>query len=143
MPNDKHKFVPCDQVSPLINCCLLFIISTHKLIVSCNFMSKRIALNHFFLLIFYFEKFSPWIWRLLWSLNSPLLTFWLDTKRHGQPKISSANQPAGNSPNLFWALSKKSQIMQFKIIVKEGTVRVTSLSKFSYCFVLEILSIIV
>ena len=38
---------------------LLFIISTHKLAVSRNFLSRRIVLSCFYLLILYFEKF-PW-----------------------------------------------------------------------------------
>ena len=33
-------------------------ISTHKLVVSRNFLSRRIVLSCFYLLIFYFEKFS-------------------------------------------------------------------------------------
>ena len=41
---------------------LLFTISTHKLIVLRNLLSVRIILNRFYL-IFYFEKFSTWIWR--------------------------------------------------------------------------------
>ena len=45
-------------------CRLLFIISTHKLDVSRNFLSIRIVLSWFYPLIFYFEKFSPGIWRL-------------------------------------------------------------------------------
>ena len=59
----KREFVPRDQVSPF-TCRLLFIISTHKLVVSRNFLSIRIVLSCFYLLIFYFEKFSTWIWRL-------------------------------------------------------------------------------
>ena len=57
-------------------CCLLFIILTHKLAVSRNFSSIRIVLSCF-LLIFYFEKFSTWIWRLpyTWCLNSPRYFF--------------------------------------------------------------------
>ena len=43
---------------------LLFIISTHKLVASRNFLSITIVLSCFYLLIFYFEKFSTWIWRL-------------------------------------------------------------------------------
>ena len=52
-------------------CCLLFIILTHNLVVSRNFSSIRIVLSCF-LLIFYFEKLSTWIWRLpyTWCLNS-------------------------------------------------------------------------
>ena len=45
-------------------CRLLFIISTLKLVVSWKFLSIRIVLSCFYLLIFYFEKFSTWIWRL-------------------------------------------------------------------------------
>ena len=48
----------------LFTCRLLFIISTPKLVVSRNFLSIRIVLSCFYLLIFYFVKFSPWIWRL-------------------------------------------------------------------------------
>ena len=47
---------------------LLFIISTRKLAASCNFLSKRIVLSCFYLLIFYFEKFSTWIWRLTFAI---------------------------------------------------------------------------
>ena len=52
-------------------CRLLFIISTHKLVVSRNFLSMRIVLSCFYQLIFYFEQFSTWVWRLpyTWSLN--------------------------------------------------------------------------
>ena len=45
-------------------CRLLFIISTHKLEVSRNFLSIRIVLSCFYLLIFYFQKLSTWIWHL-------------------------------------------------------------------------------
>ena len=40
------------------SCRLLFIISTHKLVVSSNFLPIREFLSCFYLLIFYFEKFS-------------------------------------------------------------------------------------
>ena len=40
-----------------------FSLFQHKLVVSCNFLSIRIVLSCFYLLIFYFEKFSTWIWR--------------------------------------------------------------------------------
>ena len=58
----------------LFTCRLLLIISTPKLVISRNFSSIRIVLSCFYLLIFYFEKFSTWIWRLpyKWSLNSLL-----------------------------------------------------------------------
>ena len=45
-------------------CRLLFIIATHKLVVSHNILSIWIALSSFYLFIFYFEKFLTWIWRL-------------------------------------------------------------------------------
>ena len=45
-------------------CRLLFIISKHKLVVSRHFLSIRIVLTCFCLLIFCFEKFSARIWRL-------------------------------------------------------------------------------
>ena len=42
--NGKCEFVPNDQVSIPFTCRLLFIISTHKLLVSCNLLSIRIFL---------------------------------------------------------------------------------------------------
>ena len=62
----------------IFTCRLLFIISTHKLEVSCNFLSIRIVLSFFFLLIFYFDKFSlesdvchlPYMWSWNSYLNS-------------------------------------------------------------------------
>ena len=47
-----------------ITCRLLFIISTHKLVVSRNCLSTRIFWRFFHRVIFYFEKFLAWIWRL-------------------------------------------------------------------------------
>ena len=65
-----------------VTCRLLFIISTHKLVVVPNFLSIRIVLSCFYLLIFYFEKFLTWIWgfpfavyvKLKLSSMSPLET---------------------------------------------------------------------
>ena len=48
----------------LFTCRLLCIISTPKLAVPRNFSPIRIVLSCFYLLIFYFEKFSTLIWRL-------------------------------------------------------------------------------
>ena len=50
-----------------------------------QFLSVRIVLSCFYLLIFYFEKFSTWIWRLpyTWSLNS-LLSTTFTAKSDGQ-----------------------------------------------------------
>ena len=48
----------------LSTCCLLFIISTPKLVVSRNLLFIRIAFELFYLLFFYFEKFSTRTWRL-------------------------------------------------------------------------------
>ena len=71
----KREFVPHDQVSPLlvVYYCSLFlgIISNQgpniNLVVSRNFLSIRIVLSCFYLLIFYFEKFltsisRAWNW---------------------------------------------------------------------------------
>ena len=69
--NAKREFVPRDQVSRLLVVyCPLFL--QINLVVSRNFLSIRIVLSCFYPLIFYFEKFSTWIWRLpyTWSLNS-------------------------------------------------------------------------
>ena len=41
-----------------LSCCLMSIISTLELVVSCNFLSIRIVLSGFYLLILYFEKLS-------------------------------------------------------------------------------------
>ena len=41
--NDKREFVPRDQVSPR----LLFIISTHKLVISRNFFIQLGTRNHY------------------------------------------------------------------------------------------------
>ena len=71
--NGKRQFVPRNQVSPLL--VALFIISTHKLVVSRNFLSIRIVLSCFYLLIFYFEKFSTWIWRLPFAVYVKLYYF--------------------------------------------------------------------
>ena len=73
--NGKHEFVPRDQVSSFNTCCLLFIISSPKLVVSSKFLSIRIVLSCFYLLIFYFEKFLTWIWCLLNSLMSLVVPF--------------------------------------------------------------------
>ena len=49
-------------------CRLLFIVSTHKLGVSHNFLPIGIVLSCFHLFIFYFEKFSTWIWHLQFAM---------------------------------------------------------------------------
>ena len=55
--NGKRELVPRGSLP--LTCRLLFIISTHKLVVSCtDFLSTRIVLICFYLLIFCFEKFS-------------------------------------------------------------------------------------
>ena len=65
-----HVYVKCQTricttwPSFPFTCRLLFIISSHRLVVLRNFLSIRIVLSCFYLLIFYFEKFSTGIWRL-------------------------------------------------------------------------------
>ena len=54
--NGIREYVTGDQVPS--TCRSLFIISTTKLVVPRIFLSKRIILSCFYLLIFYFEKFS-------------------------------------------------------------------------------------
>ena len=56
--NGKREFAPLDQVSLLLVVRSLFIISTHKLAVSRNFLPLRIVSSYFYLLILYFGKFS-------------------------------------------------------------------------------------
>ena len=54
----KREFVPRDQVSPLLAVlCPLFSSFT-------QFFIHKIGLSCFYLFIFYFEKFSTWIWHL-------------------------------------------------------------------------------
>ena len=45
MSNGKLEFVPRDHVNFPITCRLLFIISTHKLVVSPNFLSIRMKIE--------------------------------------------------------------------------------------------------
>ena len=73
-------------------CRLLFIISTRKLVVSRNFSSIRIVLSCFYVLIFYFEKFSTWIWRMSFAVYAKLKlsNIWAQLlSKHGK-KSSSA-----------------------------------------------------
>ena len=49
--------------SSFFTCRLLFIISTHKLVVSRNFLSISIVWAVFICSFFCFEKFSTWNWR--------------------------------------------------------------------------------
>ena len=56
--NGEREFVPRDNGSPLLVVYFMFIISTHKLVVSHNFLFIRIVLSYFYPLIFYFGKFS-------------------------------------------------------------------------------------
>ena len=76
---------------------LLFINSTPKLIVVLyNFLSLRIVLSCFYLLIFCFEKFSSWIWRLpyTWSsllqpVQTSLIIQRLNKKKHLRERTTS------------------------------------------------------
>ena len=54
---------------------IISIISTHKLVVSPNFFIHKNCLSSFYLLIFYFEKFSTWTWRLPFAVYSLIFTF--------------------------------------------------------------------
>ena len=56
----------------LLNCRLLFITSTKKLSIFISVLPIRIVLNSFYLLIFYSEKFSTWIWSLPFVVNATL-----------------------------------------------------------------------
>ena len=73
-------------------CRLLFIISTRKLVVSRNFSSIRILLSCFWMLIFYFEKFSTWIWRLSFAVYAKLKlsNIWAQLLSKHAKKSSSA-----------------------------------------------------
>ena len=98
--NGKREFVPRDQVSPLLAVyCSLFL---HKLVVSCNFLSIRIVLSCFYLLIFYFEKFSTWIWRLPFAEyvkhEFSIVSFW--------PSWPGQECDPSSRPNLFLSLKR-------------------------------------
>ena len=77
----------------LFTCCLLFIISTPTLVVSNNFLSIRIVLSCFYLLIFYFEKFSTWIWYMLFAIYVKL-------KQYSTVKILQDSNPV--TMELHW-----------------------------------------
>ena len=64
-------------LSFLLTCHLLFIISRPKLAVSRSFLCIRIVLSCFYLLIFSFEKFSTWIWRLPFTVYVKLKLFFI------------------------------------------------------------------
>ena len=66
-PNGKREFVPRDQVFPLFSVyCLLLL---HKISSFTPALSIRIALDCFYLLIFYSEKFSTDVCRLPYAVN--------------------------------------------------------------------------
>ena len=69
----KTKYFSLERLSITLTCGLLLIISTHKLVVSRNFLSIRIVLSFFYLLIFYFAKLSTWIRRLPFAVFVRLL----------------------------------------------------------------------
>ena len=73
-------------------CRLLFITSTRKLVVSRNFSSIRIVLSCFYVLIFYFEKFSTWIWRMSFAVYAKLKlsNIWAQLLSKHAKKSSSA-----------------------------------------------------
>ena len=66
-PNGKREFVPRDQVFPLFSVyCLLLL---HKISSFTPALSIRIALDCFYLLIFFSEKFSTDVCRLPYAVN--------------------------------------------------------------------------
>lgn len=71
--NGKPEFVPGDHVFPSYRR-LLFNITTRKSVDSRQFLSLRIisSCSCFYPLIFYFENFSTWIWRLLVTVRGTL-----------------------------------------------------------------------
>ena len=83
-------------------CRLLFTISTDKLVVSRNFLSIRIALSCFYLLIFFFEKFLAWIWRLPFAVYVKL-------KLSGVTFTTNVRLKLRNSQNRKWAYKNSAQ----------------------------------
>ena len=118
----KREFVPRDQVSPLlvVYCSLFQPGVQHKLVVSRNFLSIRIVLSCFYLLIFYFEKFLTWIYCLpfavyamlklclnsLMSLVVPFSRAWNWVSRGNLPAEYWHEQPGWRDNTLRFALSK-------------------------------------
>ena len=115
----KREFVPPDPF-----CCrLLFIISTHNLVVSRNFLSIRVVLSCFYLLIFDFEKFSIWIWRLPFAVyvklslsnvakSSPIN----DARCHASSKLDNAYYLL-----IYFCLIDSREIAQSHALSKECT----------------------
>ena len=70
MANSKHEFVPPNQVFPLLVITVLYLYKK----VSCLMpvLSITIVSSCFYLLIFYFEKFSTWIWHLPFAISLTL-----------------------------------------------------------------------
>ena len=68
---NSTRFVPRDQVSPLLVVyCSLFL---HIWISSfTRFFIRKNCFELFYLLIFYFEKFSTWIWRFPFAVYAKL-----------------------------------------------------------------------
>ena len=85
-------------------CRLLFIISTHKLVVSRNILSIWIALSSFYLFIFYFEKFLTWIWRLPFAVYVKLklsYQFWRQLYAPRFTTTSASNEIVWKLRHLF------------------------------------------
>ena len=107
---DKHHVYVKRQMriyamwpSFFFTCCWLFIISTPTLVVSNNFLSIRIVLSCFYLLIFYFEKFSTWIWYMLFAIYMKL-------KRYSTVKILQDSKPV--TMELYWAKTQSTSAVK-------------------------------
>ena len=70
MSNGKREFVPLDQVFSWIVAYWLLLLHKNKSFHA-SFIQKNF-LDSIYLLIFYFDKFSTWIWRLPLALNVTL-----------------------------------------------------------------------
>ena len=64
-PNGRREFVPRGQISPLFSVHCFYT----KLSSSMPVLTTGIVEDCFYLLIFYSEKFSSWVWRLPFAVN--------------------------------------------------------------------------
>ena len=64
-PNGRREFVPRGQISPLFSVHCFYT----KISSSMPVLTTGIVEDCFYLLIFYSEKFSSWVWRLPFAVN--------------------------------------------------------------------------
>ena len=95
-------------------CRLLFIIFSPKLVISCNFISIRIVLSSFYLLIFYFNssQLKSDVCCLRWDVTSVVTIKCLQYIKIATP-CSIKNNAASN---LIWTSLKKALLMLYLLV---------------------------